>query len=311
VGVADELVQSNDIGEAERMLRRVYPVAHFHETRRPFSFSQQVRGDDRAALARFSIDSWTEIHVDFEGSLSFGHLIKGAYRATSHDVPLDVRAPFLFRPGAGQSQSEGLDLLMVNLDERALAEFAGHMNGLDGARLRIHGLSPRTNESAVFWRQTVDYVRRAFDVREMLANDLVRHSAVETLFAAALTAFPIEVVGRPVIRASDAALPSTVRRALSFIDEHLDQPIGVEDVAAAARVSVRALQAAFRRNLDTSPAAAIRTARLAAVHADLVSATRGEASVAAIARRWGFAHLGRFAAEYRAQYGELPRETLR
>jgi AraC-like DNA-binding protein len=34
-------------------------------------------------------------------------------------------------------------------------------------------------------------------------------------------------------------------------------------------------------------------------------------SVAEVAARWGFSHLGRFAAAYRKRYGESPSHTLR
>ena len=37
----------------------------------------------------------------------------------------------------------------------------------------------------------------------------------------------------------------------------------------------------------------------------------GTLSVAALAARWGFTHLGRFAMEYRRRYGHYPSQTLR
>jgi transcriptional regulator GlxA family with amidase domain len=76
-------------------------------------------------------------------------------------------------------------------------------------------------------------------------------------------------------------------------------------------MSVRGLQTAFRRHLDTTPGTALKEARLSAVHEELVRTAPGAARVADIAHRFGFAHLGRFAAEYRARFGELPKETLR
>jgi len=40
-------------------------------------------------------------------------------------------------------------------------------------------------------------------------------------------------------------------------------------------------------------------------------AARGAAGVTKVALDCGFSHLGRFAAQYRAQFGELPSQTAR
>ncbi|MFP5477787.1 MAG: helix-turn-helix domain-containing protein, partial [Gammaproteobacteria bacterium] len=37
----------------------------------------------------------------------------------------------------------------------------------------------------------------------------------------------------------------------------------------------------------------------------------GSTHVAGVALRWGFGHLGRFSADYRARFGEYPSETVR
>ncbi|GAB7045219.1 hypothetical protein JCM9534A_03450 [Catenuloplanes indicus JCM 9534] len=97
-------------------------------------------------------------------------------------------------------------------------------------------------------------------------------------------------------------VPVTVRRAVACIDAH----------AAAAGVSVRALQAGFRRHMDTTPLGYLRRVRLERAHRDLQAAdpTTG-ATVTVIARGWGFTDLSRFAADYHAAFGRLPRQTLR
>jgi AraC-like DNA-binding protein len=47
-------------------------------------------------------------------------------------------------------------------------------------------------------------------------------------------------------------------------------------------------------------------------HRDLQNAEPGHGtSVAAVAARWGFTHLGRFAIEYRRRFGSYPSQTLR
>jgi len=48
------------------------------------------------------------------------------------------------------------------------------------------------------------------------------------------------------------------------------------------------------------------------VHEDLTGGDRAHRpTVAEVAYRWGFTHLGRFAHDYRARYGEAPSTTLR
>ncbi|MFC3229346.1 AraC family transcriptional regulator [Marinibaculum pumilum] len=106
-----------------------------------------------------------------------------------------------------------------------------------------------------------------------------------------------------------AALPRQVRRAEAFIMANLEQALALEDIARAAGVSMRGLQQGFRDHRDTTPMAFLRDARLERAHRDLQSAAPG-CNVTAVALRWGFAHLGRFAQVYRARYGCSPGQTL-
>ncbi|MGN6407903.1 MAG: helix-turn-helix domain-containing protein, partial [Curtobacterium sp.] len=47
------------------------------------------------------------------------------------------------------------------------------------------------------------------------------------------------------------------------------------------------------------------------VRAELLAAEPGTITVGAVARRWGFAHLGRFSGAYRQRFDEHPSHTLR
>lgn len=100
----------------------------------------------------------------------------------------------------------------------------------------------------------------------------------------------------------------TIRRAVEYIEQHLTEPLRVDEVAAAAGVGTRALQSSFKEETGETVTGFIRNKRLAGVHADLVS---GAGSVSDIALRWGFSHLSRFSAAYRDRYGQLPSATLR
>lgn len=104
-------------------------------------------------------------------------------------------------------------------------------------------------------------------------------------------------------------LPTTAV-AKKFIDQHLCERIGSRTVASAVAVSIRSLQAAFRSDLGTTPTAFIRSERLDRVRSDL-QVTPACVTVTDIATRWGITHLGRFAADYRARFGESPSQTRR
>ncbi len=91
--------------------------------------------------------------------------------------------------------------------------------------------------------------------------------------------------------------------------DHLDEPISLRDVADHAGISVRTLNQVFRDFRRTSPIAELRDLGMDRVRAQLSAAQPGT-RVADVARKWGFRHLGRFAAAYRARFGESPSETL-
>lgn len=119
-------------------------------------------------------------------------------------------------------------------------------------------------------------------------------------------------VSRPQAPAPEA-LPRHLQRATGFIRAQAEQAVGVADIARAACVSVRALEEGFRRHLGTTPNAYLRMVRLQLVREQLQAAARDgrPVSVFEVAYRYGFFHLGRFSAYYKAEFGEPPSAALR
>jgi len=105
--------------------------------------------------------------------------------------------------------------------------------------------------------------------------------------------------------------PGTIRNARELIESDPMAVNTVGELAAHAHVSVRSLEEGFQRHLGTTPMAYLRRVRLTRANAELALADPREQTVAAIARHWGFQHLGRFAQVYREQFGELPAQTLK
>ena len=99
------------------------------------------------------------------------------------------------------------------------------------------------------------------------------------------------------------------RRALRCT-EGLHRPISVDELAAQAGVSRRALELGFRETLGISPQRYFRYVRMNGLRRDLRRAMPGRATVTEAAAHWGFVELGRTAVEYRQLFGESPSTTL-
>ena len=93
--------------------------------------------------------------------------------------------------------------------------------------------------------------------------------------------------------------------------EHLQRPICVAELAAAANVSRRVLELAFRETLGVPPVTYLRFRRMHGVRRELAAAAPDSARVKDICARWGFSEPGRFAVEYGHLFGESPSATLR
>ena len=102
-----------------------------------------------------------------------------------------------------------------------------------------------------------------------------------------------------------------IRRASEFIDAHLAEPIRIDELCMHCATSLSKLERTFRRELQILPSKYILARRLDAVNRELRHANESNVMIARLARDHGFSHLGRFAAYYRHQFGELPSETLR
>ncbi|WP_165918874.1 MULTISPECIES: helix-turn-helix transcriptional regulator [unclassified Curtobacterium] len=101
-----------------------------------------------------------------------------------------------------------------------------------------------------------------------------------------------------------------MRRAIRFVHDQADQPLSVADIADSCGLSERGVQDLFRRRLAVTPMQYLREVRLDRVHLELGRSRSGGLLVSDVARRWQFTHLGRFAAHYRARFGEQPHETI-
>jgi AraC-like DNA-binding protein len=177
--------------------------------------------------------------------------------------------------------------------------------------IRFTRLDPLSPSAAARWWATRTYVAGLLASVEGAAAALLVASAAHLLAVATLATFPNTALTDPTVEDRHDSHPETLRRAMSFIEEHAEQEVTVADIAAAAHVTVRAVQLAFRRHRGLTPLEYLRQVRLDHAHHDLVAADPGRQTVTAIAYRWGFPSSSRFSRYYREAYGVSPSRTLR
>jgi len=140
---------------------------------------------------------------------------------------------------------------------------------------------------------------------------LVNREAVHGLEQQIIHALVESLSPVPVDEETETA--SRHRRILARLEVLLDaHPLAsATEIGAALGVSDRMLRECCRKSLGMRPSRYRRLRRMQLVYYTLRHGDSAMASVSAVAGRYGFLNLGRFAASYRALYGELPSVTLR
>ncbi|MFD3519086.1 AraC family transcriptional regulator [Streptomyces sp. NPDC058653] len=214
--------------------------------------------------------------------------------------------PFTGRWTAGyRALCVQLDLLSVNT---ALRRLVGER---EAGRISFAHAVNLSGGFGSAWADLVYSVNRQLaKPGTLLSEPLVAAPLAESIlngFLLATAHSHSEAIRSPV----PGARPPVVRRAIELIESDPGLPLTVAVLAEHCDVTVRTLQKGFRRHMGMSPMAYVREVRLRRAHHDLRNADPLVDSVAAVAHRWGFHHLGRFAAAHEARYGQTPLKTLR
>lgn len=296
----EQAAEVTDLDEVRHVLSAAYGQLRIdgaHERARMRLESQPlgaVRLDRLGVRFRFTCN------VEPLYSHAFGYLEEGRVRVCSDGEERFVEPGGAFLVVAPEhSYRAELDhalLTSVMLSQAVVDEVA------DGVRFTDY--RPISLEKAVRWRSTCEYIRDEV-LPAFAESPLVVANATRLLVATTIATFPIASIRRAADQRD--AHPQTLKRAIAFIEDNAADDITAADIAYAARVSIRAIQLAFRRHLDTTPMAYLRRVRLSCADADLRAA---KGTVTEIAARWGYARPSVFAAHYRTAYGVPPSHTL-
>ncbi|MBB5826522.1 helix-turn-helix transcriptional regulator [Micromonospora carbonacea] len=255
--------------------------------------------------------SWAEPYPAFMAV----HVRRGWYRwqAGRDELALPPGAVGRFHDSAMVLDWSDVVAGIVRLSTGHVARVAATRTDIAVAGFRFEGMAPVSAAMARAWVGLSAFLdAQAAAAGETLANPLIRASLADHVATTALAVFPNTTMTAGYVPGPRRVEPAVIRRAVAYIEAHAAEPITVAQIAQVCGVGPRGLQAAFQRHLGVSPTAYLRRARLDRAHRDLVDTDpTGGASVAAIARRWGWGHPGRFAEAYREMYGQPPSHTLR
>ncbi|WP_243077174.1 AraC family transcriptional regulator [Microbacterium sp. SS28] len=301
------IVDTSDRDVAAEALSRSFPGLGLSPSPdgRPFRFFHSR--EQRGFITYSRVDVGGVIHSSgyYPDEFALVRRLGGKIALEYGPERIDTTRPYLRPQGQSVVRFEDSRAELISLQPAVVRRLADrHLEG-SGRKLLspTAGLSKPSPHGARLWNATADMVADddgASPIRASVLQDLV----ITTL----LVAFPVLGDVSPPVGAN--VLPRALRRAVDYIDEHLAEPISITQIAEAARVSVRSLEYGFIRQFGVTPSRHLREARMRQVHAELRDSDPTQTTVAAVVHRWGIGHLGRFAAEYRAQFGENPSATL-
>ncbi|MFJ6134150.1 AraC family transcriptional regulator [Janibacter terrae] len=263
---------------------------------------------DSCRLARIKFGATVGIDSDHPGAVAVniplsGHLASRIGSMNYDAAPGRATAFPADTPAHMPAWAPDLVVLGLRIDSAHLHRESERVFARKGVRLPTD-IDLRTPAGAAWLRMARTTFDNARESGGLLYQDPQVAGAVASMLVTGLllAAVPEEPTAREALR------PRPVHRAVAAMEADPARAWTPADLAEIAGVSVRRLQQAFREHLGTTPFAHLHDVRLERIHDDLVHG-RG-ASVTDVALSWGVTHLGRFAAAYRARYGELPSRTL-
>lgn len=247
--------------------------------------------------------------VATEGEVVVQWLDRGEARVDvdRDEIRMQPRVPTMFPVERRfEMQYQDWDQRLVHLRRDLILDVAAEQYPVDGT-LRFDHLAVPDSVAVAEWRLSVAGAVRA--LREAGDASSAWHAARRDVTRALLRLYPLHAERLP--RGYGQPGNKHLRTAVEFIHAHAHEPLTVASIAHAAGFSVRGLQEAFHRVLDRTPMQYVRVVRLNRTHAELRAMDPGSTTVADVARRWGFTHVGRFSSTYAAHFGEYPKHTLR
>lgn len=318
-GFGRVLLHTRSLDQAERRSSALLSPHRLHVAERS-AFDARIDGVSLGAVGALKMRYGSAVTVDGappDGFVAVTIPLFGAMTVEHNGHRFEVtagRSGAVIAPGSPLvlRWSQGLVLLCIRIEVTALQAFADLLDPA-GRGTPLSFLTPITNPHAVLgllgWVSTVQAVSRQSSPGSPVAGMPVTTRLREQVMTSLLVSQP-NSRRRGLMSSDDAVTCKAVRMAVAIVEADPACYPTLTQLAQRTGTSVRTLQQGFRKELGTTPQSYITQVRLRHAHDDLVSRAGEKTTVAAVARRWGFSNVGRFAHQYAAAFGELPSQAL-
>lgn len=311
-------VEGRDLDDAREFYTDSYNGSGFHIERGgpDFSYRYTLTGDDEMTLrtSHFAGTVLGTIQPKDEYIVSWISGGSGVMDLGGDETPLAVGRPAMFPTGKRFAfHFSEFRQNLVQFEARFLERVAAERTGAAPGPLHFAHQAPPAAEALARWKATITTAARTILAgsepgTDLVATPLMRSEVNRIAAGALLDTFAHEGPRQAAL----VSLPghAKLRAAIEYMHSRPETPITATEIARAAGLSLRGLQHVFSQHLDTTPTDYLRGVRLDHVRAELLAMSPSETTVSAVARRWGFAHAGRFAGSYLRRFGEYPAATL-
>ena len=170
-------------------------------------------------------------------------------------------------------------------------------------------LSLEVPEGRTFWRH-LSFVWSEICSGGVFLKSPTATSEIEKTSAALLQ---MAFESGAICGAQDTPLEATdqvLEKAEAYIRANLGEQIALADLVTVSDTSASSLLRVFRIHRCTTPMKYVKQIRLESAQRTLLAAKTGLTTVTEVAMDHGFFQLGRFSADYKLAFGELPSDTL-
>lgn len=282
-------VETTDVDQAAEAISASFPGLTLapDEDGAPFHFTHSRVADDFFSVNQLSLHGRARSRGSFPDLFGAGRVLSGSFAVEYGSVGIDTATPYLRPAGWQVAEFEDAHLEYIAVDSDQFAREAAKYLAGTGQRLRpvsVENAKAVSDQAVLLWHSTADHITNVARDPALFALPVVRATLVDLYVMTMLRVFP--VTRDSGWGAGIAASPRALRRAVLYMEDHLQEPITVALIANAARLSVRGLQNMFASQLGTTPTRLLRELRLRAAHDEiLTSASSGGTRISEVAHR--------------------------